>query len=643
MIAELRWNINYEISALLFLTVVAISFFIKKNLPTRMNRLYRNLLIASLAAVIFDILTVFTISYSEALPVSLNIAVNLIYLILINFIPALFFLYVHEVTRPVRASNTLLFAVLFAPIVFSGVALLVSPFTGFVFYFDSERQYHWGPGMLYLYVISEYFILLSLAYIVRFRKAISLGKRLVLYFFILSSIFAVVFQFFFPAYLILGLASSVAMLLLYLSLQNPEYEIDSGTGTFNRLAFITSLNLMTRQGKPFQIITAALDDFKFINNTFGISNGDTLIRSVGEFLYRTAPAHSAYRIGGDQFAVLVPSPAEAGSSMLEQLVSRFSHPWDVNGVNASLSATISVLEFPEDARSVEEIIDGIDFSILEAKKQRKGSVIKASEISVHPGKRSAEVEKAIRDALQNNGFSIFYQPIHSVAEKRCVSLEALIRLKDPVLGNISPDEFIPLSEKNGLIVQIGFFVFESVCRYIVEEHLADRGIKYVEVNLSAVQCMQVDLADQLLAIMKRYSIPPTMINLEVTETTAINSPEALMRSMKLLGAQGVTFALDDYGSGYSTLDYVTSYTFTLVKIDKSIVWSFMDNPKAGIVLAHTIRMIKALDMHIVAEGVETIEQSDALVSMGCDYLQGYYYSRPLSGSDLPAYLEKEAP
>lgn len=639
MLPDLRWNIDYNISALVLLLIVVSSFFARKNLPLRLNRIYRNLLLLSLGSVLFDTMTVFLISWHQLFPQSLITAVNLIYLLCVNAIPPVFLLYVHEVTGIPRHRHGIRHAWWFLPVVISAVSLLITPWTGFVFTYDSSGMYGWGPGMLFLYGVSEYFILISLAYTIRYRRVIGWSHFAVMLFFIVAGVVAVFIQILLKNQLVVGFTSAVSMLLLYMSLQSPDQGTDLPTGVFNRSAFLTMLNIRLSRKVPFVVLALAIDDFKFINNTFGIVNGDALIRMLAHWLRALSPDKQVYRIGGDQFALFYSGTVSEAQSLLETLQDRLEHPWSINTVSVTLSACTVVLSYPEDARSVEDVVDGIDFSIHAGKKQRKGATVFTRDLSVKPGMRAVAVEKAVRRAIRNDSFAVFFQPIYSIKKKCFCSVEALIRLKDEELGVIPPDEFIPLAEKNGLILEIGSQIFTKVCRQVMALDLPGLGIEFVEINLSAVQCMQQDLAAALLSIMRQTGIDPSIVNLEVTETTAVNSPEALARSMTALIKEGVSFSLDDYGSGYSTIDYITSYNFRLVKIDKSIVWSFLDNPKASIVLTHTINMLKDLDMHIVAEGVETLEQSDALSAMGCDYLQGYYYSRPLSCEDIVPFLK----
>lgn len=185
--------------------------------------------------------------------------------------------------------------------------------------------------------------------------------------------------------------------------------------------------------------------------------------------------------------------------------------------------------------------------------------------------------------------------------------------------------------------KIAHYVFGEVCRFIVEEKLLSRGIEYIEVNLSVVQCMQETLYQDLLNVMDEYHLPYPCINLEITETAAVMSHDTLMRNMSKLIEQGVNFSLDDYGTGFSNTTFVIKYPFRIVKIDKSMVWSAMEDEKAMYALKYTMAMVKAMGMELVAEGVENEEHIRLLTELGCDFFQGYYYSRPVNGA---MFLEK---
>ena len=226
-------------------------------------------------------------------------------------------------------------------------------------------------------------------------------------------------------------------------------------------------------------------------------------------------------------------------------------------------------------------------------------------------------------------FKIYYQPIVSAKTNRIISAEALIRLNDRVLGFVSPEEFIPISENNGKILEISEFVIDSVFKFIKETDLKTIGIEFIEMNLSMMQCMDRRLPEKLEFYMDKYDIDPKMINLEITETATNFDEERLKEQLTEVKKLGFSFSLDDYGTGYSNLVQVLEYPVDIIKIDKSIIWSAFHIKDNFVTLKNLISMFHDVRRKIVAEGVESDEQKETLIELGCDYLQGYYYSKPV--------------
>ena len=315
---------------------------------------------------------------------------------------------------------------------------------------------------------------------------------------------------------------------------------------------------------------------------------------------------------------------------------RFERAFNFNNINVNVNLWnyMCCIQSSKDIATVNDIFDIIDYSLKEAKQSKKNSVVFASTDVLEKRRREIEITQAISSAIKNASFQVYFQPIYSKVEKRYTNMEALVRLIDDNIGFIPPDEFIPIAEKNGDILAIGEIVLEKVCSFIEEYHPEDFGIKAIHVNLSVVQCMQENINIRLMNIIDKYRIPHSLIDFEITETTADNTSDSLDKIMKDFNEKGIHFSLDDFGTGYSNQTNIMQYPYSIVKIDKSMVWACDSNPKALISLKHTIAMIKDLEMKVLAEGVETLNQQKMLEDIGVEYLQGYYFSRPLPVCDL---------
>lgn len=248
------------------------------------------------------------------------------------------------------------------------------------------------------------------------------------------------------------------------------------------------------------------------------------------------------------------------------------------------------------------------------------------------------IDEIIAGAIEKNNLEMYFQPIYSIKDKKFTIAEALIRLKDDKYGFVSPGIFIPAAEESRMINKIGDFVIENVFRFVSENKLRDLGVDFVEVNLSTIQCMQSDIVEKILKSYDNFNIEKSMVNFEITETGAEFPHDSMYKVLTGLNSQGVEFALDDYGIGYSNLYRIMAFPFKLIKIDKSLVDS-MGDEKMKDIISGIIRTLKGVKAQIVVEGIEEKEQVDWFVENKCDYIQGYYYARPMNQKDYLKFLK----
>ena len=387
---------------------------------------------------------------------------------------------------------------------------------------------------------------------------------------------------------------------------------------------------------PYYYIFVKLHDYKVLTESIGLDNTDFFLRQVSGYLeslsndcvvFRAAPDIMALRTGMTDKEVL--------SDLLDDIRERFREPWR-NGMLVTMLSTSYVTAMTPDevpsAKVMRQLVNNIARdeqeldSVADAKKYIKDD-------------KDAQMLEAIRRGLRDGNFKVFYQPIYSTKKKKIVAAEALIRLFDPEYGSIPAEPMISLAEREGYILQIGRFVFEQVCRFYKDNKLNEMGVEYIEVNLSAVQCMQKSLAEEFMQIMHDNDIAPDSINFEITETAAMITNAAVTKNIYDFELQGVSLSLDDYGTGYSNISYLYDMPFMIMKIDKSILWSAETNKKADITLENTYRMANKLNLKVVQEGVETEEQIKKLLRLGCDYFQGYYFSKPVEEEKFIEYVK----
>lgn len=279
---------------------------------------------------------------------------------------------------------------------------------------------------------------------------------------------------------------------------------------------------------------------------------------------------------------------------------------------------------------------------MKCKKDGNKNIIEIDDEKLKEKREITKAEYAVKKAIEERSIDVYYQPIYSNAKKRYISAEALVRIRDEEGRFVSPELFIPIAEQNGRILEIGKVVFEKVCQMIRDYNPAKYGIEYIEVNLSVVQCMQENLAKILIDIMNEYGISPSFINLEITETAAIKSEKIFIRNMDELIAAGSSFTIDDYGSGYSNMNYVIGLPISIVKIDKYFVWSYFKSEKAKIAFEFAVSMLHSMNLKIVAEGIEEKDQAEKMYELGVDDIQGYYYSKPVDTYKFIEIISRQA-
>lgn len=304
---------------------------------------------------------------------------------------------------------------------------------------------------------------------------------------------------------------------------------------------------------------------------------------------------------------------------------------------------IHILECPRYAATEDDIYETLDYIRIELHEEEEASAY-VDEALIGQKDYYAQVEKLLEEAVTTHGFDVFYQPIYNVEDKSFSSAEALVRLKNnEKIGFVSPEVFVPIAEEKGLIRELGHQVFEKVCEFADKDQLKQKGVQYIEVNLSGVQGTDKDIVEQLTACMKANHIEPSFINLEITETAETTGGDKLKNNMDKLIALGCQFSMDDFGTGYSNFSKMSDGEFSIVKLDKSLLWSCFDEKedrqKAEVIINNCINMILCLGMKIVAEGVETEEQAAFLIDKGVNYLQGYYYSKPIPQEEYLRFLD----
>ncbi|WP_084153894.1 EAL domain-containing protein [Simplicispira psychrophila] len=413
---------------------------------------------------------------------------------------------------------------------------------------------------------------------------------------------------------------------------------DQLTNLPNRALLRERFQYAISQSQTLAVLWIDLDRFKDVNDSLGHSAGDLLLLEVSLRL-RTHlhDEDTLSRHSGDDFVALLAhtSQSEAAQRCIS-LLENLAQPIMVAGQEVFLTASIGIAITPGDGDDLETLLKNAENAMYRVKDEGRNSYrFFTAEMQAHSA-RALELGNALKQALHRNELHLVYQPQMALADGRIIGAEALLRWTHPQLGFISPGEFIPLAEANGLIVPIGEWVLETALRQL--RNWLDQGLPRMTmaVNISAVQFSQAGLADLVRQMLQHTGIAPECLELELTEAVAMKAPEIAAQTMKELGQQGIRLSIDDFGTGYSSLSYLKRFNIHKLKIDQSFVRDISTDHDDQAIATAIVQMAHSLGMSTIAEGVETIEQLEFLRARGCDQIQGYHFSRPL----LPQVFEQ---
>lgn len=641
MLFRSLYNYNFDIAAILLNAMLLLVVYIRRTYPSRPCTLYKWMLWFNLAASVADLVSASTISFPFSVSLVTNYFINICYLFFHNVTAVIFLVYVITIIR--GNAGTKGERIFWKSAIAVVAALTVTtPLTHFVFYFDQNRMYQHGPLIYALYIITFAVLFYALYLFVRHRNAMTGFQLTTDIVFLALMIAAVVFQFFRPDILIEPYCAAVSFLMLNVALDNPAMYFYRNTTCYNNTAFLSMLEDRIAAGEKFSVVAFTYDDLSVFRDKWGDEAYDNMIN------HTIAVCHQLYGQGHVYMNEDVAFGIEIGEQNPEEAIEKLRPMLGksilVEGKkHISLAPHFCIFRHPGVAANAGDVVSLLTDALFDVYTRTGQRVIEATADLLEKRRREAKIVHMLHDALRRDGFEVYYQPILEQRTGKFVSAEALLRLKRNSL-RVGPDEFIPAAEKNGLVLDIGEIVFEKVCRFWRDNKLAEHGVKYMEVNLSILQLMQKRAAERLFDICTRYGVPPTCINFEITETTTATAGEkaTIDDCIAYLRSKGFTFSLDDYGSGYSTVTYLAEMPFDIVKIDKNILWNAVKQPNFRIILDNSIRLARQFGRQCVVEGVETEEMAQLLRELGCDYFQGYLYSRPVNGDDYLAFLDTAA-
>ena len=380
------------------------------------------------------------------------------------------------------------------------------------------------------------------------------------------------------------------------------------------------------------VVFVDLDDLKMVNDAFGHTYGDALIQTAGTCIASAVgPQAFIARLGGDEFTVLLPDIHEEKqlSAVAETILTKLSQPVDVFGTRFHFSGSMGIALYPEHGSQVDELLKNADNAMYAAKKAGKNCWRVYDSEMGQAAYESVVLNNQLRQAFENNELMLYYQPQVSMSTGEIVGFEALLRWSHPARGFISPSQFIPMAEQNGLIHTLGKWVLEESCDFMRKLNGRGKSNLRIAVNVSPYQLCGDNFVNMVQQVLQNQGVSPQQLELEITESALISSMEESIEKLNRLKATGISISLDDFGTGFSSLTHLQRLPVQILKLDRSFIDSLLKDAAHRSLIACIIEMAHVLGMQVVAEGVETLEQRNCLREYGCDFMQGYLISPPV--------------
>jgi diguanylate cyclase (GGDEF)-like protein/PAS domain S-box-containing protein len=420
---------------------------------------------------------------------------------------------------------------------------------------------------------------------------------------------------------------------------------DGLTGLPNRTLFRDRIDqaiaVAHREGAQVAVAMMDLDRFKDVNDSLGHHAGDALLAEIGKRLRGILrSSDTVARLGGDEFGVLISKPRTERDVVIviQKIRAALQKPVTIDGLALPAEASIGIAMFPQHGEDVDTLIRRADVAMYGAKEEKGGFAFYESSRNESDPARLTLVSE-LRRAIEQRELVLYYQPKAALANGSVQSVEALLRWNHPTRGLVGPDEFIPLAQQTGLIKPLTLYVLDEALRQCRAWQRAGMTLG-VAVNLSVRNLLDAEFPDQVRDLLKKRRVDPSLLELEITESTMLSDPVRTKRVLDKLAAMGVALSIDDFGTGYSSLSYLSQLPVNEIKIDRSFVMNMAESDNDAVIVRSTIDLARNLGLQVVAEGVETAQAWDHLSALGCTLAQGYYLSRPVPAAELTDWLRR---
>ncbi len=618
---------HYCNCALIVFITTAYLFFVKKHIKDTQSILFELMLWSSIFYCIFDVLSLEAIKNVLTVPKLYFYLMIYLYYIMQSLIPILSALYVMSVVNQSSHIKPLENYILFIPIIVSFLTILTNPLTKAVFYLDPSGSYVTGRGITLLYLIAGVYLVYDIIYIIHYRAYIMKDIHILFIFLVIAIVASVLAEFVFGVLQFRHFGIATCDLLVLIIIQNSDEQLHEATGLFSFNTLMRRCQLYYRYKKPFTLVLIKINDQALIDYTFGLNYWFEINNAVIEFLNSNIRLYSAYYVEDGCFAIIPNSNLsnEEADHIIQQTLNHFQDSrWSINNTDINISTQMLKLSCPKDALDINDIIYYKEYftrNVIDA----NNKLITPEAIHINECSLKTEYRRRLWELIESKKYKLIYMPIYSVFSQKIISSEVLLELELEKSVYIPIEELDKVTEHNDQLMQLYMKIFDDVCAYLKEVTSVDSSIQHINLNISTVQLMQDNLISQFTSIINKHGLVFSNIGFEISETTASYAQPMIRRNILKLKNLGALFILDQFGTGYTNLDYLKNIPAKYIKLDRNLISTCFDNKQGYTVLKSTIAMIKQLNYKTIAEGADTADKIAVLTELGVDYLQGTSY------------------
>ena len=631
------FNMGLAISALMICLVNLIYTFIQGRTDKAQNKVFIVILLILISNAVTGMISAYYGAYPDAAGAEDILRFDkYTYFVTHTALCPMFFYYISKISFVSTRFSSMRNAFVFAPFFLTEILVITNVFTNWVWTVDKNLEFHREFGEMFIYLAALFYYVASFIVLVSSWNVITAKRRLAIIFFFLLVGVGVTIQLVFEDVKSEVLCEALGFTGVIMLVENEDDRIAGPAGFYNRFALTLDMKACIRHNRNVDIVVMRIMNHEIISRVTGGDEANILSDILADYLKPIVKRYNTYVPNNDTIVMtFYDTDSKRVEKTVREMYKRMDSHWDYKNTRVYLDPVFMIAEIPERINSVSGLFYMIDKPIPTNNTKK---ILKGDDLD-YIIKRQ-EIEGALSRGFAEGSYEVYYQPTYHI-DKKLHGAEALIRMHDKELGNLYPDEFIPVAEQNGLIDDIDDFVLEEVCRFIKSGVPQKHGIDNINVNLSVLQVMRPKFVDHIINIVDKFGVDKRLINFEITESIAATDYDLLSNIIMQLKSEGFLFSMDDYGTGYSNVSAVFSLDLDVIKIDKSLLWGAEKSESGMIILENTIRMIRQMEKKILVEGVETAEQIKLLEKLGVDYLQGYFFSKPIPKDDFVALISRQ--